>query len=613
MTKKEDFKILTPREHVRFRTGMYVGSSSVEEVDRFMMGKWKTVRYVPALMKMIDEIIDNSVDEAIRTKFKFANKISVTVDGNEVTVEDNGRGIPQDKIFDSVTQTEILRPVAAWTKVNAGTSFDSERVTIGTNGVGSAATNFLSEKFIGRTWSGGNLVEVRCSEGGLHVHTKESSKIGNGTKVQFVPDFSIFAVDSLSEFDTIHLIEDRLVSLQMSFPEIKFWFNGARIHTNEMKKYADLFFEENTPALIEKSDNLNFFIGPSEDGYRSNSYVNGVNTRLGGVYSDFLVNSVVDVLFDLVKKKHKIEVVKSTIKNGLTFVSFIRDFKNPKFDSQTKERLTNSITEVKEHYASCSVHDATWIAKKIMNTPEIIEPIIAAQLAKKLAQDKRDALAAQKKLKKVKVAKHIAANSDQATLALIEGDSAAGFLLKVRDPNKIGAYPLRGVVMNTWEMKPVDVLKNKELSELVAILGIDVNDPNSIDNMQYKNIATLTDADHDGGKIAILIIGFLYKFWPRLFEEGRVQMIRSPIMISSKGSDTKWFYTYEEAHKFKETSKGYIHRYIKGLGSLNENEYDRIINDPYLDIITIDDVSKFDLMVGPDAEPRKVVMLANDV
>jgi DNA topoisomerase-2 len=141
---KEQFKILTPREHVRERIGMYMGSAAREEVDRFVLGKWKTTVYIPALSKMIDEILDNSIDEAIRTNFRFANKIDVSVDGDCVIVSDNGRGIPQDEIFDSVTQENILRPVAAWTRVNAGTSFDNERVTIGTNGVGSSATNFLS-------------------------------------------------------------------------------------------------------------------------------------------------------------------------------------------------------------------------------------------------------------------------------------------------------------------------------------------------------------------------------------------------------------------------------------------------------------------------------------
>ena len=133
---------------------------------------------------------------------------------------------------------------------------------------------------------------------------------------------------------------------------------------------------------------------------------------------------------------------------------FARNFTNPKFDSQTKERLTNPWGEIKSHMESCGIRDGAWLAQKILNTPDIIDPIIEAQLAKKLAADKRAATLAQKKLRKVKVAKHISANKDNATLKIVEGDSAMGFLLKVRDPDKVGAFPLRGVIMNTWDMKP---------------------------------------------------------------------------------------------------------------------------------------------------------------
>jgi hypothetical protein len=124
----------------------------------------------------------------------------------------------------------------------------------------------------------------------------------------------------------------------------------------------------------------------------------------------------------LIRKKHKIEVAKSVIKNGVTFVLFARNFTNPKFDSQTKERLTNPASNVKDHHENSGVHDFKHIARRIFAANDIIEPIIAAQLAKKLADDKRNALVAQKKLKKVKVAKHIAANNENAMLALVEGD-----------------------------------------------------------------------------------------------------------------------------------------------------------------------------------------------
>ena len=605
--QNEQFRILTARQHVRERIGMYMGSSSKEDIERFILGEWKKTTYVPALSKMVDEILDNSIDEAIRTNFKFANKIDVSINSNKITVTDNGRGIPQDKIFDEAMQTEILRPVAAWTKVNAGTSFDDERVTIGTNGVGSAATNFLSKTFTGKTWSNQKSIQLDCKDGADTMNVKTGSKAGNGTEVSFVPDFELFEVDSLDQLDTIILIEDRLISLQMAFPEIQFSFNKKKIAVNNFKKYTEMFSDI---SIMEKTTNLSYFIAPSEDGFRTNSYINGVNTRQGGTYVDHFMNSIIDSLTVKIKRRHKVEVLKTTIKSGITFVMFARNFVNPKFDSQTKERLTNPTGNIKEHLEICRVRDAEWLANKILNTPDIIDPIIEAQLAKKLAADRRAATLAQKKLRKVKVAKHISANKDDATLKIVEGDSAMGFLLKVRDPDTVGAFPLRGVIMNTWDMKPAEVLKNKELSELVAVLGLDINDPDSVDNMTYKYIATLTDADHDGiGHISPLLIAFFYKFWPRLLLENRVQITRTPIMISTKDKTVKWFYTYEDAQEFKK-NEGWKHRYIKGLGSLTEDEYHVIINKPMYDTVTVDDASVFQMMFGKDSSLRKEYMFA---
>lgn len=609
---KEDFKILSARDHVRQRTGMYLGSVSLEKVDRFVLGKWRTTQYVPALLKMVDEIIDNSIDEAIRTGFKHANEITVQTKKDRVVISDNGRGIPQDQVIDTETGEKILRPVAAWTRVRAGTSFDDERVTIGANGVGSACVNFMSKMFVGETWQKKKLVKVTSTNGAETTQMDNSlTRDGSGTRVEFRPDFSLLGVDSLEDGDHLELISDRLTGLQIAFPEIKFKLNGRLVAATTLKKYAALYTAEDASTVVVGRDSLSYFFAASTDGHRSTTYVNGVHTRLGGAYNDFVVNSVVDEMMSMIKRKYKVEVGKSTIKSGLTFVLFARGFKNPQFDSQTKERLTNSQAQIREHYNNAGVPDANAIAKKIMACADIIEPIVEAQVAKKAAADKRAATLAQKKLRRVKVQKHVAATGKDATLFLCEGDSAMGFLLKVRDPKTVGGFPLRGVVKNTWNVKPADVLKNKELSELIAVLGLDINNPDSVDQMDYQHIATLADADHDGNHITGLLMAFFYRFWPRLFSEGRVHMTRTPIMISTKGSNTKWFYSYADAKKFKASNTGWKHRYIKGLASLTQEEYDSIINQPKLSTIAIDKPEWFEVMMGDSSEPRKQWLQGN--
>lgn len=160
-------------------------------------------------------------------------------------------------------------------------------------------------------------------------------------------------------------------------------------------------------------------------------------------------------------------------------IVIVRGMSNLRFDSQTKERLTNPLGEVKSHIEL----DFKKLGKQIMNNDAILMPIIEAALARHLAAEKAALTKAQKAAAKTKVAKHIKAGSwgdttKETTLFLTEGDSAIGYLLSVRDSDLHGGYALRGKVMNTWGMKGSDVLKNRELADICAIVGLDLAEPN---------------------------------------------------------------------------------------------------------------------------------------
>ena len=130
-----------------------------------------------------------------------------------------------------------------------------------------------------------------------------------------------------------------------------------------------------------QSNNVAYFFTASTDGFRTTSYINGVNTRQGGAYVDFIISGVVDELGSMIKRKFKIEVGKSTIKNGLTFVLFARNFTNPQYDSQTKERLTNIVRAIKANYETVMITNFNSINNKLKNSADITEPIVEAQLA----------------------------------------------------------------------------------------------------------------------------------------------------------------------------------------------------------------------------------------
>lgn len=225
--KENVIQKLTDREHILLRPNMYAGS--VEETEREILileqdkFVYKTVKYIPAIIKIIEEIIDNSVDEAIRTNFKFSNviKIKYNTDGYFI-VEDNGRGVPQ-----TLNDENIPLPVVAFTEAKSGSNFNSETKAngIGTNGVGSYICNVFSTEFIVETYDGNNKLTLNCTNNALfsNYNIKKSSK-SSGTIIKFKPDLEKFNVQKLDDV-YFKILENRLYHLAQSFPDISFHVN----------------------------------------------------------------------------------------------------------------------------------------------------------------------------------------------------------------------------------------------------------------------------------------------------------------------------------------------------------------------------------------------------
>jgi len=215
---------MSDREHCLARPSMYIGGISevTKEILQLEEGRfiYKEVTYNPGFLKIFDEILDNSIDEAIRTNFQYATniKISYNKKKNEFSIEDDGRGIPQTIAHDNLPQAVI-----AFTEARAGSNFseDTKANGIGTNGIGSFLTNVYSKRFVVRTYDGKNeltLVSVNNAES-FSFDTKASSK--QGTTVSFVPDLERFGMSEVNE-TYFSLIENRCFHLAQSFPEIKF-------------------------------------------------------------------------------------------------------------------------------------------------------------------------------------------------------------------------------------------------------------------------------------------------------------------------------------------------------------------------------------------------------
>ena len=229
--KKQVIKKLDDFSHIRLRLGMYAGSPTLfkEEIYLFKNNKFikKEINYVSALIKIVNEIIDNSVDEAIRTKFQFANRIKVEMSEKSFKVIDNGRGIPVEKNEEG----EYL-PKVAWGNARSGSNFiqDNKRNTIGSHGIGSFIATVCGNYFKGISQDGKNKIicEWRNINKPLEYKQKITKSSKTGVEVYVEPDFSLFDSNQFTETD-FKIIKTRLAMLKLTYPEIKFYLNGEQI------------------------------------------------------------------------------------------------------------------------------------------------------------------------------------------------------------------------------------------------------------------------------------------------------------------------------------------------------------------------------------------------
>ena len=590
------FQILDDKAHILLRPNMYCGSVTSELHNQFLNYQWQQFQYVPGLFKIINELIDNSIDEFIRTGGAFANQIDIKVTDKSFWIKDNGRGIPVSLTKD-LDGEDIYTPVAAWCKTKAGSNFgaDTDRDTIGMNGVGSALANIFSSKFIGTTSDGKFKLVVECDDNATirNVDVKKSTK--KFTEVYIEPEFARFGVESID--DTLKsLILNRLNNLAVCYPAITFKYNDEPIKLGTPKAWMTKFAEEH---VLHSDDGVIIGImnSPDEE-FRCLSLVNGLSIINGGSHIDYIMGQLCDVLREGIKKKHKLEVTPGQIKSHLQLVSVIRGMKNMKFDSQTKERITNPRGEVSGYFESVKFDK---LAASILKNDALIMPIIQAQLAKQMAADARAATMAEKAVAAKTVAKHIPATgrySNEKTLFIAEGDSAIGPFVSARteELKKIyGGYPLRGKIPNVTGMKTSKILETKELGELINILGLKIGQ--KVVNPNYGTIAIMTDQDLDGFSIQGLLLNFFW-LWPELYQLGRVKIVKTPLYVATKKDDRKYFYDKSEFDLVASKLKGYEIRYIKGLGSLRKAEYKDILSNPVMVTVKIDDPSLFDAMYG---------------
>jgi DNA gyrase/topoisomerase IV subunit B len=546
----DNFKLLNDADHIRQRFSMYGGSQVVQDETTFVDATFQNVKIVGGLLKVINEIIDNSVDEHVRTKRKFATRIDVSVDAKgTITVADSGRGIPATTV--NTPDGEEYQMVAAFTRARAGSNFDDEnRDSIGMNGVGSMITFVTAKTFEAKSADGKTEVKMSGSNGHVGIVSTRATTT-QGTTVKFTPDYEFFGMETIDETH-IKLIEERVKSLALAFDTIKFKFNGKL----QKIKFSDYFGECET----FQTENALFGISKSDGSFQTHSLVNGLSVK-GGTHIDYFIGAVVSELREVLKRRKKLDISAIRLKQHLRVHSVINGFVALKFDSQTKEKVTNSSAECRD---AIGEFDVKKIVAKLMKNSDLIDEITAYTRLQEDLLAKKDLNKLEKK-KKVKSEKYFAAIGKTERIFVVEGDSASGGLIKCLGRKGNAFYALKGVPLNVLEVSHQKFMANKELSELYSI----------ITTFPDAEICIATDADADGSRIRGLVSLFMFKYFPDHLNNGKMRMLRTPIAIGKKNNRVmEWAYTFGDVNKI--STKLDI-SYVKGLGSWSERDLQDII------------------------------------
>ena len=604
------YQKLTDVEHVLLRPFMYIGSISPHTGDQYLFDGEKVwneeITYNPGFIKLFDEIISNSVDEHRRSSKLNEIKVTLNLDTSEISIWDNG-GIPVEK---HPVHKEWI-PEMIFSNLKAGSNFDDteQRTVAGTNGVGSTLTNIFSKKFLVSTCDGKNRFDQEFTDN-MHKRSKAvitSAKRGF-TEITYIPDLERFKMHGIDE-KSFQIIFKRCLDvaacnnrLTVKFTKIKDGVStNSTLKFKTFEEYIKLYTQE---FFYEESKDWKIGFAKSENGFANVSFVNSVHTKDGGTHVEYIVNQLIAQLREMIKKKHKVEVKPSDIRNYMSI--FIEcTVINSSFSSQTKEKL---ITEPKDF---ATRHEVTDKIAKLVFKSEIVASVLDWIEKKALAQERAELRKLNSNLDKTKIPKLIDAqrkgDRGPCILGIYEGLSALSAVRKFRDTQTQGAFPLKGKFLNVSEMKSAEIIKNEEAVQLMASLGLKLGEEPK--GLRYGRVYIYTDADPDGNSIAALLINFFNRFWPELFDQGRIYKVMTPLVVAKKGKDSINFYTNDEFDKWSAKNKAHTWNieYKKGLAALEDLEYEEIIKDPKVVQLKNDKEYKESLNAwfGADSAPRK--------
>src|SRR4051794_40576310 len=550
-------KTLSSLEHIRLRTGMYIG--------RIGDGS----HYDDGCYILLKEVIDNAIDEFIMGAGK---EVRIEIQDKSVTIRDFGRGIPLGKVVECVSQ------------INTGAKYNDDvfQFSVGLNGVGTKAVNALSKEFVVRSHREGQFVEAAFKQGKLKNEKK--GKGGNdpdGTLIRFEPDPAIF---SQVEFKPEH-IERRLRHYSYLNSGLKLIYNGKTFQSRN--GLLDLVLEDLQadgsepiyPPLHYSEKTLEFCFTHSNSRYGESfySFVNGQYTSDGGTHLSAFREGLLKAVNEYGREKFEGDDVRESMIGAVA----IR-LKDPVFESQTKNKLGNTeirtelVNRVREellHFFHRNKEIAEKIIGKVQDTRQLRKEL---QEVKKLARERAKAITIRiPQLKDCKNHFNKGKGKGKGSMVFItEGQSAAGSIVSCRDVNTQAIFVLKGKPLNVWDLKRDIVYKNDEMYNLMRSLDIEDN----IERLRYEKVILATDADVDGLHIRNLMITYFFRFFEHLVHDGHLYVLETPLFrVRNKEKTT---YCYSEAERdeaAKALGKNCEITRFKGLGEISPKEFKQFI------------------------------------
>ena len=567
--KKHDYdeskiKTLSSLEHIRMRTGMYIG--------RLGDG----AHYDDGVYVLLKEVVDNSVDEFI---MGYGKQVSVSIDGDVVRVRDYGRGIPLGKVIDCVS------------RINTGAKYNDAvfQFSVGLNGVGTKAVNALSSKFSVTSQREGQFFRANFEQGELISEQKGKQADGDGTEIIFEPDRAIF---KSFKFREEHIVR-RLRLYTFLNAGLKIAYNGTTYSSENGLK--DLLEEEITEETIypivhhrEKMMELAFTHTNrlSEDHY---SFVNGQYTSDGGTHLSAFREGMLKAINEFSKSKFDGD----DVREGLVGAIAIR-LQDPVFESQTKNKLGN--TEIRGDLVNKVRETITGLLHR---NPEVSERLVLKiqetqrlrkelQDVRKLARERSAAISLRiPQLKDCKVHLNLEKNiGGESMIFITEGQSAAGSITSCRDANTQGVFTLKGKPLNVWDLNRTIVYKNDEIFNLMRTLNVE----ETIRGLRYGKVILATDADVDGLHIRNLLITCFLRFFPDIITHGFVHILETPLFRVRDKKSTIYCYSERERDEAMKKVKNHEVTRFKGLGEISPSEFKAFIgHDMRLTRVSVDD------------------------